>query len=305
MNPFARRRIPSLEGFTLIEIVVVLFILGVVISMAAVLTRGVSAAQKRSITATRLAAIDAALVQFVQQQRRLPCPADGTRPSTATTNPLPGEEVNRTSAGCTSAGGNYETNGVVPFRALGLSETDASDGWDRRITYRIDPTLAADNALDMSGCDAAGQETPRFSTATVARPCNAACNSTTLTSCTEPGVFIIGKGLTVRNLSGVTVMNPNPGAGLPNTGAAYVLISAGETGGGGYINTGTLGSSTVTDGTEESKNYASASYVSLAATYYVDDTINDASGAAHFDDIILRPSVMNVISRAGLGPRTH
>jgi hypothetical protein len=98
------------------------------------------------------------------------------------------------------------------------------------------------------------------------------------------------------------VMDPTAS---PNTGAAYILISAGESGGGAYMNTGTLGASTLTDGTEEQKNYASRSYVSLAATYYVDDTINDASGATHFDDIILRPSVMNVISRAGLGPRTH
>ena len=305
MNPSRRRRHDAPEGFTLIEIVVVLFILGVVISMAAVLTRGVSAAQKRSITTTRLAAVDAALVQYVQQQRRLPCPADGSVASTSTA-PVPGIEGARTSAGCTAAGGNYETNGVVPWRALGLSENDITDGWGRRITYRVDPVLAADAALDMSYCDAAGQEAPRFSTATVARACNTACTSTALTSCTEPGVFIIGKGLTVKKVSGVTVMNPNPGAGLPNTGAAYVLVSAGETGGGAYINTGTLGASTLTDGTEESKNYASASYVSAAATYYVDDTINDTSGAAtHFDDILLRPSVMNVISRAGLGPRTH
>jgi prepilin-type N-terminal cleavage/methylation domain-containing protein len=284
------------EGFTLIEIVVVLFILGVVISMAAVLTRGVSAAQKRSITSTRLAAVDAALVQFVQQQRRLPCPADGTRPSTATTNPLPGDETNRTNAGCTSAAGNYETNGVVPWRSLGLSETDVTDGWGRRITYRIDPVLAADAALDMSYCDAAGTG------GLAAGACNTACVSTTLSSCTAPGTFLGTKGLTVKNLAGVKVMDPTA---APNTGAAYVLISAGESGGGGYINTGVLGASNLTDGTEEQKNYASASYVSLAATYYVDDTINDTSGVSHFDDIVMRPSVMNVISRAGLGPRTH
>jgi len=295
----------SRAGFTLIEMVVVLFILGVVISMAAMLTRGVTAAQKRSITSTRLALIDTALVQYVQQQRRLPCPADGTRPSTATVAPIPGDEANRTAAGCTAAAGNYETNGVVPWRVLGLSENDITDGWNRRITYRIDPALAADGALDMSSCDAAGQEAPRFSAATAARVCNTACNSTTLTSCTEPGVFLIAKGLAVRNVSGLTVMNPNPGIGLAQTGAAYVLISHGESGGGGYLNSGVLGTSTSTDGTEEARNYASGSYVSAAVSYYVDDTTNDTPGTSHFDDVVLRPSVMSVISRAGLGPRTH
>jgi len=305
MNPSRCPTASARSGFTLIEMVVVLFIMGVVISMAAVLTRGVTAAQKRSITSARLATVDAALVQFVQQQRRLPCPALGTRPSTATTNPIPGDEYNRAANGCQATAGAYETGGVVPWRALGLSETDITDGWDRRITYRIDPALAADAALDMSGCDAAGQELQRFSTATTARPCNAACTSTTLTSCTEPGVFMIGKGLTVKNVSGVVLMNPNPGVNVVNTGAAYVLISHGESGGGGYLNTGVLGSSTLTDGTEELKNYASGSYVSAAVTYYVDDTTNDTPGASHFDDVVLRPSLMNVISRAGLGPRTH
>jgi len=310
MSPSRHPPATSRAGFTLIEIVVVLFIMGVIISMAAVLTRGVTAAQQRSITSTRLAAIDAALVQFVQQQRRLPCPALGTRASTATTTPLPGDEYNRTTGGCQPVAGAFETSGVVPYRMLGLTENDITDGWGRRITYRIDPALAAEAALDMTGCDAAGQEAPRFSTnpgpaATVARACNTACTSTALTSCTEPGVFIIGKGLTVKNVAGLILMNPNPGAGIVNTGAAYVLISHGESGGGGYLNTGTLSTSNSTDGTEEMKNYASGSWVSAALTYYVDDSTSDIAGTTHFDDVVLRPSVMNVISRAGLGPRTH
>jgi prepilin-type N-terminal cleavage/methylation domain-containing protein len=296
MIPSRHCRAAKAAGFTLIEIVVVLFILGVVISMAAVLTRGVTAAQQRSITTARLAAIDSALVQFVQQQRRLPCPALGTRPSTATTNPIPGDEYNRASGGCQAAAGAYETDGVVPWRSLGLSENDVTDGWGRRITYRIDPQLAADNALDMSWCDSAGTG------GLVSGACNTACTSTALSSCTPPATFLGTKGLTVKNISGLTVMDPTAS---PNTGAAYVLISAGATGGGAYLNTGVLGASTVTDGTQEQKNYASAGWVSAAVTYYVDDIENDTSGTSHFDDIVLRPSVMNVISRAGLGPRSH
>jgi prepilin-type N-terminal cleavage/methylation domain-containing protein len=284
------------RGFTLIEIVVVLFIVGIVIAMAAVLTRGVSAAQKRSITASRLATVDAALVQYVQQRKRLPCPADGSLDSTA--NPAAGNEINRNANGCQSAGGNYETNGVVPWRDLALAENDATDGWGRRITYRVDPVLAADGAMDMSWCDAAGtgaiQPAPNY--------CNTACTGTALASCTSPANFLNGRGLTVRNVAGTVMMNP---AGAPNTGAAYVLISAGETGGGAYLNSGNLQVSTIGDGTEEQKNYASLSYVSTAVTYYVDDNINDGAGNTHFDDVVMRPSVLNVISRAGLGPRTH
>ena len=58
------------------------------------------------------------------------------------------------------------------------------------------------------------------------------------------------------------------------------------------------------DGAEEQKNYASLGYT-LNVTYYVDDSVSDVVGNTHFDDVVLRPSVMNVISRAGLGPRVH
>ena len=93
-------------------------------------------------------------------------------------------------------------------------------------------------------------------------------------------------------------MNPT---GTPPTGAAYVLISHGESGGGAYLDTGQPFPGTSTDGTEEQKNYPS---LGLQA-YYVDDQSADASGAAHFDDIVVRPSVLNVATKAGLGPRTH
>jgi hypothetical protein len=83
-----------------------------------------------------------------------------------------------------------------------------------------------------------------------------------------------------------------------NTGAAYVVISAGETGGGAYLNTGILSTSTATDGTEEKKNYANLA----VQPYYVDDTTSEAP---HFDDVVSRPSILSVASKAGVAPRSH
>jgi prepilin-type N-terminal cleavage/methylation domain-containing protein len=283
------RAIARQSGFTLIEIVVVMLIFSVVIAMAAVITRGVTAAQKRALTATRMQAIDAALIQFVQQQRRLPCPADGTLVSTS----LNAGKENGGGAG--ACAGNQQ-DGIVPFRSLGLAEADGTDGWDRRLTYRVGPLLAQNSGMDMSWCDPAGTEgglTPRA--------CNAACTSATLTSCTKPSDFLATKGLAVHNLAGVVVMDPTAN---PNTGAAYVLISHGESGGGAYLNSGSLQVSTVGDGTEELKNYASLPYTA-GVTYYVDNATNDTADANHFDDVVSRPSVMAVISRAALGPRAH
>src|SRR5258706_9460831 len=65
--------------FTLIEIVMVLLIFGIVVAMAAAITRGVAASQKRSLTTTRMAGVDAALVQFVQQRGMVPCPGAGPK----------------------------------------------------------------------------------------------------------------------------------------------------------------------------------------------------------------------------------
>jgi hypothetical protein len=59
--------------------------------------------------------------------------------------------------------------------------------------------------------------------------------------------------------------------------------------------------STVTDGDEEKKNYADL----VLQPYYVDDTLVESSGGSHFDDVVSRPSILAVVNKAGLGPRTH
>jgi len=279
------------SGFTLIEIVVVIVILAILIAMSAALTRGVIAGQKRSLTVTRIATVDAALVQFVTQQKRLPCPANGTLPST---DVAAGTEM-RVANVCSPTN---QQDGVVPWRALGLAESDATDGWDRRLTYRTDPELAKLGGMDMSFCDAAGAET----TGTPPTVCNVACTSAAPTNCTPPPRFLLTRGLTVKNIAGTTIMDPS--IATPHTGAAYVVISHGETGGGGYLNTGQLQASAVGDGTEEMKNWASLPYAG-AATYYVDDSLAEGGGAAHYDDLLSRPSVLNVVTKAGLGPRSH
>jgi hypothetical protein len=278
--------------------VVVLFILGIVIAMAAAITNALMSTQRLSTTTTRLANVDAALLQFVMQQKRMPCPANITR---ATNDPLYGKgEVPDDTTGCPGPAGVQEKSGVVPWVDLGLAQADVTDGWGRLFTYRVSPVLAAKNGMDMSWCDPAGAAATVTAGGQAANTCNTGCSSSSvppLTACTSPANFLsaAGRGLVVQNLAGAQVMTP------PTTGAAYVLVSHGQTGGHGYTPTGQLFPGTTTDGTEEQKNYPD---VALRA-YYVDDSISDASGATHFDDIVSRPSLMTVINKAGLGPRSH
>jgi prepilin-type N-terminal cleavage/methylation domain-containing protein len=283
------------RGFTLIEIVVVLFIVGVVITMAAGITKALTASQKLSITTTRMAAVDIAIVQYVMQQKRLPCPANGTLPSTDNNAGL--ETARTGNAGCTT----NQSGGVVPWRSLGLSESDATDGWNHRLTYRVLPALAADGGMDMSWCDPAGTVAFGVATASCVNPCTSTPGPST---CTSPYNFTFGKGLEVRNVGGAKIMDPSPApppppTQPPPTGAAYVVISAGSSGGGAYLSSGLISTSAAVDGTEEQKNYASVA----VGGYYVDDT--EISGATHFDDVVSHPTVLTVINKAGLGPRAH
>jgi prepilin-type N-terminal cleavage/methylation domain-containing protein len=282
------------RGFTLVEVAVVLLVISVLIAMAAAITRGVTAAQKRSLTATRMAMVDAAILQFVTTQRRLPCPANGTL---ASSDNNAGIETNRTAgAGCTTD----QANGVVPWRALALTELEATDGWDRRLTYRVFPGLAADGGMDMTWCDPAGTGGAPGPTT-----CSNLCVGTNMATCTRPDYFLQTKGLRVRNLGETLLMNPSPVAPETHSGAAYVMISHGESGGGGFLNGGTLAASTTTDGVKEALNYATQIYDPAITYHLYDDTLSEVGGANHFDDIVSRPSILGVISKAGLGPRTH
>jgi hypothetical protein len=170
-----------------------------------------------------------------------------------------------------------------------------TDGWDRRLTYRVFPVLSLNEGMDMTKCDPAGTHgSPSVAT------CNSACVGTDMSLCTRPDYVLLNKGLKVRNIAGSLLMDP----AVAPYGAAYVVISHGESGGGGYLSGGILGASTTTDGGAEMLNYANQVF-DPSTTQYVDDAIVETGGAGHFDDLVSRPSVIGVISKAGLGPRAH
>ena len=130
---------------------------------------------------------------------------------------------------------------------------------------------------------------------TAVAACDPTCTAATPAQCTPPQSFLISKGLEVRKADNVTkVMDP---AAIPPTGAAYVLISHGETGGGGLTSAG-IGTARAEDSPPEQMNYGTQPL----AGYYISD---DFLETPHFDDMVSRPSLGSVIGRASLGARSH
>lgn len=305
------------EGFTLVEIAMVIVVLGLLLTVLLGISASLISQQRIQTTRTRLANVDAALTLFVSVNKRLPCPADGQLSASAggdeNATTAPGPPPTRT------CNGNQQ-HGVVPWRALGLTSTDIEDGWGRRLTYRVGPELVFNDAMDFTACDPGGTSaTVRTSPSTYCIPAGTGvsdCNGGNLGFCTPPAVALrsaVGKGLVVKNSAGTVIMDPRGSAGTcaaeVSTGAAYVVISHGAEGGGGYGPDGVLATSTIAAGTMEAMNFANLAYTapvcSVAPTsFVVDDTLN-AVGATHFDDSVSRPNILTVANRAQLGPRTH
>ncbi len=297
------RRGTRSRGFTLIEIAVVIVVLSFLLAMLAGIATAMVGQQRREATRQRLAGVETALALFVSQNKRLPCPADG---ALAGTNANAG--VEQFTAGipytCSVGGvGGSQQNGVVPWRALGLAEQDATDGWGNRLTYRVATSYVTPGSMNFTLCDPGGSAALAGAYSTSTGYCEPTCSSSTFPAgCTPPSAVTSANiGLQVRNLAGTVIMNPAPVAPEVSTGAAYVVISHGENGAGAYSNLGVLQTATVGMGTEEAKNAADLAL----QPYYVDDFPSYSDGAGHFDDFVLRPSILTVATKAQLGPRAH
>ena len=246
-----------------------------------------------------LSKIDTALANFVAQNKRLPCPANGTIASGAANagieSPFPATGL------CTPAN---QINGVVPWVTLGISETDAADPWNGRISYRVQAALASsvNKLMDMSWCDPAGTTT---ATSGLALACNSACTGT---ACMHPLNFLYSKGLQVQDGAGVWLNRPLPpwapvAPPPPNsTGAAYVLISHGPTGAGAYNKSGVIQPGSATVGTNEAMNRNNQALT--GASIFMDAKQDSTLTPNHFDDYLSHPSITTVLLNANLAART-
>lgn len=276
----------------------------------------------RQATLANLAKVEAALGAFVMQNKRLPCPASGLNIDSQA-NTVVGVErrltfllsnvtwevcqvMGPTNTSSDTVKGEikdkqYQTYGVVPWRTLGLKRTDALDGWGNLLTYRVSPDLVKSNSMDLSSCRPNGGG-PLASSGNEVGRCKTFNGPDS--GGTDPGLYTQGKGLKVVGSNSVVLMTPE-GSVSTNNGAAYVVISHGENGAGAFSAQGVAQAGKPSSGSDESRNAVTANFSIDSIPYFFDGKPSLDENTRHFDDIVLRPRIVDVATAASLGPRAR
>lgn len=290
----------AVRGFTLIEILIVLVIVGIVFAMGMATLKVLAVSKQNAATTNAMQQADNALAAFVTINRRLPCPAAGPN--------LDGVEQRDLASGdCL----NNQQGGVVPWATLRIGLGDVTDGYGGLLTYRVGLGLTRDDAMNFTSCDPGGNATA-VGGAPPNQSCNALYNAATnpagcqnapapndvSTTCTRPTFVLANRGIIVRGAALPLLNDPTGG-----TGAAYVLVSHGANQSGGYTAQGAAQAAVGTVGGDETANAATNLYT--AATTFVDRPFDATDTATHFDDIVSHPAIMQLAVRAGTGPRVH
>lgn len=285
------------SGLALIAVAGVMIVVALSLFAISMLDRGQRQLRIHADAAPRMAVLDAALARFVQIHRRLPCPARGTLASGVAGAGT--ESINLTTGQCSPT---TQLDGVVPWVTLGLSENDALDAWQGRISYRVQPSLASNllNLMNMSWCDPLGDTSGAVGPASPCAP--APCTSA---SCMHPDTYLYSKGLPVQDTGGAWLSRPSPprsGPPPPSNGAAYVLISHGANRAGAYNAAGKLQAGDPVAGAQEASNRNGVALT--AATVFVAPSPSGAPAPEYFDDLLSHPGLATVLGRAALGPRS-
>ena len=284
------------QGVALLLVMLVLIVGALTPLLLKMLEIATAKAQLPGQTVERMKVVDQAIAAFVSANRRLPCPAYGTRLSGTLSV---GTEV-RLNGDCTA-----QITGVVPWVTLGLSEADVTDSWGGRFTFRV-PTgangLTRDGAMDATFCAPSGMLSLAPAVGTMPVSCWNTCVSPDPNVCSSAAAFLMNRGLWVKDDTGNAICDPSA---IVPTGAAYVIISHGSEGGGAYDTRGVLTTSAVPPGAGESQNLNNQDIPVLGYFHSLAVADGSSAGTSHFDDVLSHPTIANLLVKTGLGARNH
>jgi prepilin-type N-terminal cleavage/methylation domain-containing protein len=134
------------EGFSLIELSIVIVIMSFMLVGSIDITVGLLNSARQSDTIQRLRVIDKAIEAYIITNRKLPCPA-GIK--------LVPSDANYGKENCVAneTSGIKELNGIligtIPVEELNLASKYIADGWDVKLQYQVvkDYAINGDNSL--------------------------------------------------------------------------------------------------------------------------------------------------------------
>ncbi len=266
------------RGYILLLLVVMMLLFGVGSVLYKASQSPATVSGQRSVTTTaRFDKVEEALLSFVKNNQRLPCPASPTDAAGGIS------AVSAASASCANA------TGVVPWGALGLSLSDTLDAWDRRISYRVFDGLKGftqSGGLDPSNCTTNSLITSYGSSATPLDATTGLCATNPHGTLKSEFLTFTGKGLQVSDFSNT------------KSNIAYVLISHGATGYGSWAANTSDPQFTLPNAASHETNNLGAS-----GPFYIEaesDATVDATAAAHFDDLLRYKSAVDLVAKSGL-----
>jgi prepilin-type N-terminal cleavage/methylation domain-containing protein len=238
-------------GFTLVELAVVIFLVGLLASLGLSALNAQMASAAISATKKKQETIKDALISYLGQNKRLPCPAINND----------GEEKRDN----TAIAGNWDCKadfGIVPYATLGLPKNAALDGWENFFSYAV----AKQWTLTLN---------------TTATPIQG--GTTTNLAGKAFNVGILGDFIVNDRLPS----DPYTAIPISNIKAAVFIVSHGKNGLGAITSKGTQNASpsNVTDEFNNSPN--TTTWLATNAFYQRGYTDKEVSTFGAFDDVVL------------------
>lgn len=259
------------RGFSLVEIALVLVIVGLALGAGIAMLSTKVAQARIDATKTNAETVHQALLAFVSQNYRLPCPAapglvqGAAGYNVEQRNPLPvGSEVCIAGSGLANningsgpVGINGVSRGTVPCVTLGLPDAACLDGWAVRFTYFVQNSATRLTVNTVSGM----------------------VGSMTVHKITPPAAAAPTAGLAPTG-NQINACNTTAGDNSCNLAAVAMVISHGANRGGGFVPT----------------SAAALPTAGVVSAYELENTNNNIqfiqndyveSGANSFDDVVL------------------